>query len=102
MEKMNSTVQWDFFVAHANADGTIAEKLFEALSTTHRVFLDKKSVSAGGDRDLEISRALGRSQIILVLVSSKVEASYYLRDEIATAIQLTRTNHNAHRVVVIF
>lgn len=96
------TVGWDFFLAHAGADMTDAEALYDLLAKDHQVFLDKRSLKPGDEWDIEIARAQRTAKITVVLVSDRFEKAYYLREEIAAAIQLARAAPDAHRVVPVF
>jgi hypothetical protein len=42
------------------------------------------------------------SRITLVLVSANTNASYYLREEIATALAMARDDEKRHRIVPIY
>ena len=41
--------EWDFFLAHAAADGAAAEELYELLGSNARVFLDSRCLELGDD-----------------------------------------------------
>ncbi|MET0793903.1 MAG: toll/interleukin-1 receptor domain-containing protein, partial [Polyangiaceae bacterium] len=96
------TPSWDFFIAHAGPDHVLAEELYEALSGRCRVFLDTRSVRLGDDWDTTLAKAQQRSEVTVVLVSSRAEQAYYVREEIAQAIALARLDPNTHRVVPIY
>lgn len=93
---------WDFFIAHAGADKRVAEKLYSCLQPSSRVFLDSRSLLPGDDWDVTLPAAQQRSLMTVVLISSKTEAAYYQREEIAAAIALARKNAEKHRVVPVF
>jgi hypothetical protein len=93
---------WDFFIAHAGPDKTAAEKLYDCLTLKSRVFLDSRELKLGDDWDIELQRAQQESLVTIVLISSKTEAAYYQREEIAAAIALARENAEKHRVVPVF
>jgi hypothetical protein len=98
----STTASWDFFLAHAGADTRDAEALYDLLAPDFRVFLDKRSLAPGDEWDLSIARAQRAARVTVVLVSSRYESAYYLREEIAAAIQLAGTTPDAHRVVPVF
>lgn len=93
---------WDFFIAHAGADKSAAEDLFDLLSHESRVFLDSKRLLLGDEWDFELPAAQQSSFITVVLVSSNTEGAYYQREEIAAAIALARKKKQQHRVVPIY
>jgi TIR domain/NACHT domain len=92
---------WDFFLAHAGADLTTAEKLYDLL-LPYKVFLDSRCLLLGDDWDHELSIAQRYSLITVVLVSSRTEKAYYQREEIAAAIAMARADTDKHRVVPVF
>jgi DNA-binding beta-propeller fold protein YncE len=93
---------WDFFIAHAGADKRAAEKLYDYLQPHSRVFLDSRRLKPGDDWDTELPAAQQKSLVTVVLISSKTQAAYYQREEIAAAIALTREDAEKHRVVPVF
>ena len=94
---------WDFFLAHAGADGPQAKELFHLLSSPScRVFLDSECLLLGDDWDLELARAQCASRITVVLVSERAEKAYYQREEIAAAIAMAREDKEKHRVVPVY
>src|ERR1700704_6441470 len=93
---------WHFFIAHAGADKRTAERLYSYLSRNSRVFLDCRSLRLGDNWDIELPKAQQKSLVTVVLISSKTEAAYYQREEIAAAIALARENAEKHRVVPVF
>lgn len=100
-----STFAYDVFLAHASPDKPTAERLFDQLITHPgrlSVFLDSRSLELGQAWDTIIPASLRKSQLIVVMVSEKVETAWYARDEIAEAIALTRRHDTTQRVVPIF
>jgi len=93
---------WDFFIAHAGPDTRTAERLYGHLDPNSRVFLDSRNLVLGDDWDRVLSQAQQKSLVTVVLISSKTEAAYYQREEIAAAIALARENAENHRVVPVF
>jgi len=94
--------EWDFFIAHASADSSVADGLYALLRNGAKVFLDTKILRLGDEWDRELANAQRSSRITVVLVSPQVENAYYQREEIAAAIGMARDNPNAHRVVPVF
>ena len=72
---LGDTRQWDFFIAHAGADASIAAALYDLLSASSKVFLDSRSLELGDDWDGEIPKAQRQSFITVVLVSSRGDAA---------------------------
>jgi hypothetical protein len=95
------TRQWDFFIAHAGPDVSMAETLYDFLSGSTKVFLDSRSLELGDDWDRELPKAQRQSFITVVLVSSRTDAAYYERVEVASAIQLAREQPARYRVVPV-
>jgi len=93
--------QWDFFIAHAGPDVSTAEALYDFLSGSAQVFLDSRSLELGDDWDRELSEAQRKSFITVVLVSSRTDAAYYERVEVASAIKLARAQPARYRVVPV-
>jgi len=94
-------LEYDFFIAHAGGDTAMAETLYERLSTNSRPFLDARCLLPGDDWDVELARAQRASRITVVLVSAQTDAAFYHREEIATALALSRSDPESHRVVPI-
>jgi hypothetical protein len=95
----DTAYRWDFFLAHASPDISVAEALYDHLALHARVFLDSKCLKLGDDWDIELATAQRISKITIVLVSYHTQDAYYQREEIASAISLSRKNRASHRVV---
>lgn len=96
-------VVWDVFIAYASADKAESLEAYNALTARGlRPFLDRMSLPVGAQWPVEIPRAQDASKVTLVLVPAAVGVTYYLQEEIATAIMLTRDNAYAHRVVPVW
>ena len=93
--------QFDFFIAHAGPDVMAARALNRLLSKRHRVFLDAESLMPGDPWDETLPRAQQRSRVTVVLVSACTDSAYYQREEIAQAIELSRSEAGRHHVVPI-
>ena len=94
--------EWDFFLAHAAADGAAAEELYELLGSNARVFLDSRCLELGDDWDRELAAAQRRSRVTIVLISSQTSTAYYQREEIAAALDRARRDTDDHRVVPVY
>jgi hypothetical protein len=95
-------MQWDFFLAHATADSALAEQLYDCLTVSAVVFLDTRSLELGDNWDIELPKAQQSSLITLVLVTPNLDAAYYQRVEVASAINLSRDPNQSHRVIPIY
>ncbi len=93
---------YDFFIAHAGADTSEAERLFDLLAQEVKVFLDSKSLMLGADWDRALAEAQRHSQVTVVLVSTRTDAAFYQREEIAAAIDLARKGEATHLVVPVY
>lgn len=101
--QVNETpLQWDFFLAHAAADAAVAEQLYDCLTVSASVFLDTRSLELGDNWDIELPKAQQNSLITLVLVTPNLDAAYYQRVEVASAINLSRDPNQSHRVIPIY
>ena len=78
--------QWDFFLAHAGVDSSIAEALYDLLALHSNIFLDSRCLLFGDDWDEELILAQSKSLVTIVLVSPHTDKAYYQREEIANAI----------------
>jgi len=94
--------RWDFFIAYASSDQADAEALYDLLSPSFRVFLDRRSVLPGEDWNSRIPAALDHSAVTLVLISSSTDSAHYQQEEIAAAISSSRRAGTSHQVVPIF
>lgn len=99
---MRNSFKWDFFIAHCSADVKEAEKFYACLYKNARVFLDSKTLKLGDDWDIELAKAQQNSAITLILVSANTERAYYQREEIASAITMSRNENLNHRVIPIY
>lgn len=96
------TAEWEVFIAHSSADTEVAESLFDLLNHSRmKVFLDTHSVLPGDDWDLVLRDAQRKSLMTVVLVSEHTDQAFYQREEIASALALSRQDP-AHRVIPIF
>jgi hypothetical protein len=93
--------KWDFFIAHASSDRTVAEDLYERLTKDARVFLDSRSLKLGDDWDLVLREAQQNSLVTVVLISRHTDNAYYQREEIAASVALARSG-GGHRVVPVY
>jgi len=92
---------WHFFIVHASADSVVAERLYDVLSPSFRVFLDSKSLLPGDRWAQRLAEEQRSSYVTLVLISEHCEAAYFAQDEIVGAISLARDTQGRHRVVPI-
>ncbi len=88
-------------MAYASADRGRAEELYTLLSQNARVFLDSRCLLPGDNWDAELTKAQRRSRVTLVLISAHTDEAYYEREEIATAIDMSRGEGARHRVVPV-
>jgi hypothetical protein len=94
--------RWDIFIAHPNADFTIADELYGYLEPDAIVFLASRSLELGDDWGPETAQAQRESLITTVLVSSKTPDAYYQQEEVIAAIDLSRDENRSHRVIPIY
>lgn len=96
-----SSGAYDIFLAYSGGDRVFAEKLYDALVGQHgkSVFLDVRSLVAGDPWDEVIPNALANARVTCVLVSSSLGGSWYLKDEIISAIKKIRRAGSGHRLI---
>jgi hypothetical protein len=99
---MASRKKWDFFIAHSGPDQQHAEKLYELLVARSRPFVDSKSLQLGDDWDVVLRDAQRDSAVTVVLISENSDSAFYQREEVATAIGLSRADPLAVRVVPVY
>ncbi len=73
--------RWDIIIAHAGADGPLAEQLCEQLAARTRVFLDSRCLQLGDEWDSELAAAQKASVVTVVLVSDHTDGAYYQRGD---------------------
>lgn len=86
------------FIAYATPDRPIAQKLFDALAPD--AFLDAACLLPGDWWDDVIPKAQASSQVTVALISAKSDQAFYLRNELATAIELSRKG--GHKLVPVY
>lgn len=99
---MSDNNSWDIFIAYPHPNRQLAENLYSLLKTKCRVFLDSVNIPLGSDWDMEIQKALECSRITVVLVTENSNVSYYMRDEIAFAVKMSRDKPEGHIVIPIY
>lgn len=98
---MNESYRYDAFIAYAKADADYADKLYSLLTVIgYRVFLDQRTLTPGQNWTVEIPLAQSSSLVTVVLISASSDSAYFEKEEIASAIQLARTQR--HRVVPVY
>ena len=97
-----SGCQWDFFLSHSGPDSGDAEILYHKLSPSAKVFLDVVTLLPGDNFDVALSEALHSSLISVILISPNTENAYYEQEEIAMAVERTRSDPHTHRVIPVY
>lgn len=93
---------WDVFIAHAGADAGPAKALSAALAAVGlKGFLDAAHLRAGDSWPTRLKVVLARSRVIAVLVSRHSDAAYYLQEEVAIAVALSRKQPSSVHVVPV-
>jgi hypothetical protein len=93
--------RWDCFIAYASPDRIAAETLYDLLSPSFRVFLDRRCLLPGDDWSSRLPAAQSRAVVTLVLISPNTDAAYYQREEVARAIELARSGDDLHTVIPV-
>ena len=102
VDQNGAVIKWDIFLAHSSQDTEEAQKLYDLLSSTFRIFLDVCSLEPGGDWDIEIPRAQRESRATVILLSSTSQRAYYAREEVARGIALARADPMRHEVLPVY
>jgi hypothetical protein len=92
--------KWDFFIAYASSDGEYAERLYDLLCSEARVFIDSRSLNPGDDWATVLPASQCAARVTVVLISSDTCTAYFQREEILSAIELSRKGD--HRVVPVY
>ena len=90
--------QWDFFIAYAAADRSVAERVFDALTEIGRPFLDVKCLRPGDHWTERLQVAQDSSKCTLLVVTKETPRSWFAESEYLRAIGLVRSG--AEHVVV--
>jgi hypothetical protein len=96
-----SGARHDLFLAHSPGGRPSANALYSLLQGQIRVFLAERSISPGDRWDREIAAAQRASRATAVLIAQDADDSWYLGDEIVTAIALHRAAPDAHRIIPV-
>lgn len=89
------------FISYAHQDASWARRLADLLRDRTEVFLAEQDVLLGSNWPQEISLALTRSSLVIVLVSPATKHSYYQTAEIAQALELYTRFPGSKRVVPV-
>jgi len=95
----------DVFVAHATPDTAIAEGLYDALRRLRpdvRTYIATRDLVLGDPWDIVLPRALRRARVIALVISEHTDSAWYLRTEIAEAIDQVRAPGSSTRCVPCF
>jgi hypothetical protein len=90
----------DIFLIHAGPDTAIAEKLYDLLSSSHKVFLDSKCLQPGDLWPDVLQRVTKNARMSVILVSRNTDPAFYEQSEIVSAIQSFR--ETKRRLVPIY
>jgi hypothetical protein len=91
-----------YFIAHAGADAARAGELRDLLQPEVAVFLDRVDLRPGDAWAERLSGAQRETLATVALLSDKVGPAYYLHEEIANAIALSRKDPQAHRLIPVW
>ncbi|MEM9566665.1 MAG: toll/interleukin-1 receptor domain-containing protein, partial [Cyanobacteria bacterium P01_E01_bin.34] len=98
---MSPEKKYHVFIAYASPDRVYAKSLYEILRENYEVFVDWECLLPGDKWDVTLPKAQSSSLITIVLISNNVDESYYQKEEIASAIEYSRTS-STHRVIPIY
>jgi hypothetical protein len=96
-----SSASFDLFLAHSPGGRPSADALYSLLQGQIRVFLAVRSIPPGDRWDREIAAAQRASRATAVLIAQDADDSWYLGDEIVTAIALHRAAPDTHRIIPV-
>jgi diguanylate cyclase (GGDEF)-like protein len=84
-------IKYHFFIAHSSSDLNEAIELYNLLSTKGmKVYLDAISLKPGDLWDDKLKEAQSKALVTIVLISVNTCNSFYQKEEIAIAIELSR------------
>ena len=94
---------WDVFIAHAGADVVSARHLANCLTSQHRLtcFLDAQQLQAGNVWPTTLKNVLAQSRVVVVIVSENSDAAYYLQEEVAIAVAISRAPSSSIRIIPV-
>ncbi|MEP7317543.1 MAG: toll/interleukin-1 receptor domain-containing protein [Panacibacter sp.] len=98
---MDNTYSWDFFISHAGVDLDLAKSLYNELQPPANVFLDGESLQAG-NWSTNLSDALQRSLISIILISPNTKDAYYVQEEVTIAIHRAIADPHTHQVIPVY
>lgn len=96
-----SSARHDLFLAHSPGGRPSATALYSLLQGQIRVFLAERSIPPGDRWDRAIAAAQRASRATAILIAQDADDSWYLGDEIVTAIALHRAAPDAHRIIPV-
>lgn len=96
-----SSARHDVFLAHSPGGRPSANALYSLLQGQIRVFLAERSIPPGSRWDREIAAAQRASRATAVLITQDANDSWYLGDEIVTAIELHCAAPDTHRIIPV-
>jgi TIR domain len=82
--------RWDFFIAYASDDWQIAERIYGALSTVGRTFLDRRCLQPGDNWPRRVSAAQENARSTVLVVTAATPSAWYSESEYLRAIELRR------------
>jgi hypothetical protein len=99
----SSWPKWDIFIAHSSEDKAIAAGLFHSpeISTVTR-FLDAEDIPVGSYWDEVLQKAQSDSLMTVALISNSSRRSPFTREEIHTAIKMTRRDPGRHKLIPVY
>lgn len=100
MSKENK--KWDFFISYSRQDTPIAKRLYRALESYGRPFLDTMCLQLGDSWDIEIQESIRKSRVIVVIITEHTNRTHFLREEIASAISMARKDPEGFYLVPLF
>jgi hypothetical protein len=90
---------WDFFIAHKDADSPDAESL-AALLQPHARVLEDSMLAYGADWDV-VGRFQHSARITVALVTASRNPEFFYREEISAGLRLAQRDPDSHRVVPV-
>jgi hypothetical protein len=99
--RYDASVRYDVFLAHSPGGRPSARALYSLLQGQIRMFLAERSIPPGDRWDREIAAAQRASRATAILITQDADDSWYLGDEIVTAIALHRAAPDTHRIIPV-
>jgi hypothetical protein len=92
---------YDAFLAYPSAERPTAQRLFDLLKESLRIFFDVDSITLGTPWSIQLREAQQASKATVFLLSDKARDAFYLEAEVHQAISQFRVD-GRHKVIPVY